>query len=202
MVRACAGRSGKRPFSHVLLSVRCAWRSRHQSGARMDRSIHSRGSAYHRCRKSRRLRRRIQYPLRFLFDSLPGMDLAQRPKVSWRLKQNCRTTRQNHSRQASVVHRNVGQANMTTETKIALLMFHSGVLGTIVGGYFAVTNAPEISTGLKSVLRFAGVLLVIGSVLCWRGGWKRYNEEFFGKGFARFLVCVWLAPFSLPFSIQ
>jgi hypothetical protein len=91
---------------------------------------------------------------------------------------------------------------MSNATKIALLLFYAGMLGIIVGGCFASVSAPDISIGLKWALRLSSISLTIGAVLCWRAGWKRFKEESASKGLDRFLVYVWFAPFSLPFSLQ
>lgn len=91
---------------------------------------------------------------------------------------------------------------MTHTTKIALLMFYAGCVGIVVAGGFASVSAPDISPGLKWALRLATISLLIGTVLCWRVGWKRFKVESASRGFARFLVYVWFAPFSLPFSIR
>lgn len=91
---------------------------------------------------------------------------------------------------------------MSVMTKIALSTFYAGVLGTIVGGCLASVSAPDISTGLKITLSLSTVLLLVGAVLCWRSGWKRYREESPKKRLDRFVAYVWFAPVSLLFSLD
>ncbi len=87
-------------------------------------------------------------------------------------------------------------------TKLALFTFYAGVVGTVVGGCLASVSAPDISAGLKMTLRLSAVLLLVGAVLCWRSGWKRYREESPKKRLDRFLAYVWFAPVSLFFTLE
>ena len=91
---------------------------------------------------------------------------------------------------------------MSVTTKLALVIFYAGVLGTIVGGCLASVSVPDISTGLKMALRLSAALLLVGAVLCWRSGWKRYREESPKKRLDRFVAYVWLAPVSLFFALE
>ena len=91
---------------------------------------------------------------------------------------------------------------MSMTTKLALITFYAGMLGTVVGGCLASVSAPDISTGLKITLRLSAALLLAGVVLCWRSGWKRYREESPKKRLDRFLAYVWFAPVSLLFALD
>ena len=92
---------------------------------------------------------------------------------------------------------------MSKTTKIALLVFYAGFLGIVAGGCLASVSVADIPAGLKWGLRFTAVLLLIGAVLCWWAGWKRFKEEcapFAGKSLIRFVIYVVFAPYTLPFS--
>jgi hypothetical protein len=91
---------------------------------------------------------------------------------------------------------------MSVMTKLALFTFYAGVLGTVVGGCLASVSAPDTSAGLKMTLRLSAALLLVGAVLCWRSGWKRYREESPKKRMDRFVAYVWFAPVSLLFSLD
>ncbi len=92
---------------------------------------------------------------------------------------------------------------MSKATKIALLVFYAGFLGIIAGGCLASISTSDISPELKWGLRLATACLLIGNVLCWRAGWKRFHEEcapFAGKSPSRFAIYVVFAPYTLPFQ--
>ena len=86
-------------------------------------------------------------------------------------------------------------------TKIALVVFYVGFVGIIVEGCLIVSAPP--SHGLDLVIKFTSLLLVLGAVLCWLCGWRRFANERVALGVAaiiRFVVYVWFAPFTLPFK--
>lgn len=84
----------------------------------------------------------------------------------------------------------------------SLLVFYAGFLGLFVCAYFATASAPDLPVWLEITSKAVAAILVVGAVLCWRCGWMRFKEECQRKGPLTFIVYVWFAPFSLPFSIE
>jgi membrane protein YqaA with SNARE-associated domain len=77
------------------------------------------------------------------------------------------------------------------EPAFALFAAIGNIVGDVVPLWFKIGTALATS------------MLLIGQLLCWRAGWKRFNAEsapFAGKRVDKFVVYVAFAPFSLPFS--
>lgn len=92
---------------------------------------------------------------------------------------------------------------MSSAAKVALLTFYAGFLGFFVGVYFAVgAKSTESNVLLKVGILGAVAVMMIGTALCWRCGWRRFKEESSAKGVGAFFAYVWFAPISLPFSIE
>jgi len=91
---------------------------------------------------------------------------------------------------------------MLPGTEASLLLFYVGFVGMIVVGCFLSVAPEAVPVLVWWAARISAGLLLIGAVLCWRCGWKRYYEEsapFAGQSAIRFLVYVCYAPFTLPF---
>jgi len=84
----------------------------------------------------------------------------------------------------------------------SLLMFYAGFLGIFICAYLAVGSAQDLPVWLGIAGKAVAAILAVGAVLCWRCGWIRFKKECQKKGPLAFIVYVWLAPFSLPFSIK
>ncbi len=94
---------------------------------------------------------------------------------------------------------------MPPEAKIAVRTYWGGFVAMVVLACIGSTFLSESSIPLWwKIGAWASTLTVlVGQLLCWRAGWKRYNAEsapFAGKRIDKFVVYVLFAPISLWFS--
>lgn len=92
---------------------------------------------------------------------------------------------------------------MPREAKVAVSTFYSAFAALLVVAYEAADGAAATPSWVSPLAKASAVVLLIGQLLCWRAGWRRYNAgsaPFAGRRIDKFIVYVFFAPFTLPFS--
>ncbi len=92
---------------------------------------------------------------------------------------------------------------MPPEAKIAVRTYWSAVVAMMVLACVGNVFGEIIPLWWKIGAWISTLIVLVGQLLCWRAGWKRYNSEsapFAGKRIDKFVVYVLFAPISLWFS--
>ena len=92
---------------------------------------------------------------------------------------------------------------MPPEAKVAIRVYWVPVVAMMVLAGIGHTFEGDIPLWWKVGAWIATLTVLVGQLLCWRAGWKRYNAEsvpFVGKRIDKFVVYVLFAPISLWFS--
>jgi hypothetical protein len=93
---------------------------------------------------------------------------------------------------------------MPSEAKVAVRVYWIPVAAMLVlAGIGNTFDESSIPLWWKMGAWASTLTVLLGQLLCWRAGWKRYNAEsapFAGKRIDKFVVYVLFAPISLWFS--
>ena len=92
---------------------------------------------------------------------------------------------------------------MTREVKVAVCIYWGAVISILALAVVGNVVGPDAPRWFRIGAWFATGFLLVGQLLCWRGGWIRYSAEstpFAGKHVDKFVVYVLFAPISLLFS--
>ena len=84
---------------------------------------------------------------------------------------------------------------------IALLLFWISFLAIAYYMSGFLPEGQDFNEQGKTVTNILALPMMIGQVLCWIAGWKKYKEEKFGtnRDLIVFVVYVGFAQFTLPF---
>jgi membrane protein YqaA with SNARE-associated domain len=92
---------------------------------------------------------------------------------------------------------------MPPEAKVAVRVYWGAVIAMIVLASIGNVLGEIIPMWWKIGAWISTLTVLVGQLLCWRAGWKRYNSEsapFAGKHIDKFVVYVLFSPIGLCFS--